>query len=162
MNSKLWILVPIVVPVAGALIVFSAAPSLHAEAEAAASSAQQAAPKPVEDDMHEFMEYVFQPTYLRLKASMAAAPADNAGWKAVKADALVLAEGGNLLLLRKPEEDAAAWNATSAAVRELGSMLYQAAKQKDYPNARKHYEAMLLKCNRCHDKFAGGEHQLAP
>ncbi len=32
---------------------------------------------PVEDSMHEFMEYVFQPTYLRLKQSMAAAPADN-------------------------------------------------------------------------------------
>ena len=29
---------------------------------------------PVEDSMHEFMEYVFQPTYLRLKASMATAP----------------------------------------------------------------------------------------
>ena len=31
---------------------------------------------PVEDSMHEFMEYVFQPTYLRLKASMAAAPVE--------------------------------------------------------------------------------------
>ena len=30
---------------------------------------------PVEESMHEFMEYVFQPTYLRLKQSMAAAPA---------------------------------------------------------------------------------------
>jgi hypothetical protein len=112
--------------------------------------------------MHEFMEYVFQPTYLRLKQSMAAAPADNAGWKGVKADSLVLAEGGNLLLLRTPEEESAAWNETSAAVRDLGGELYQAAKKKDYPTARKHYEAMLIKCNSCHDKFAGGEHQLAP
>ena len=37
---------------------------------------------------------------------MAAAPADNAGWKAVKSDALILAEGGNLLLLRQPPDEA--------------------------------------------------------
>jgi hypothetical protein len=29
---------------------------------------------PVESDMHEFMEYVFSPTYERLKASMASLP----------------------------------------------------------------------------------------
>jgi hypothetical protein len=39
---------------------------------------------PVEDSMHEFMEYVFQPTWLRLKVSMATAPTDNKGWKALK------------------------------------------------------------------------------
>ena len=41
---------------------------------------------PVEDSMHEFMEYVFQPTYPRLKHSMMAVPADNKGWKAIKSD----------------------------------------------------------------------------
>src|SRR5579862_5043618 len=60
---------------------------------------------PVDRSMHEFMEYYFQPTYLRLKPVMAAAPADNAGWKAIKADSLLLAEGGNLLLLRTPLRD---------------------------------------------------------
>ena len=34
----------------------------------------------VEDSMHEFMEYVFQPTYKRLKVSMATEPEDKAGW----------------------------------------------------------------------------------
>jgi hypothetical protein len=129
---------------------------------AAGAAVLAAAPQPVEPDMHEFMEYLFQPTYRRLKLSMASAPADNAGWKAIKADSLILAEGGNLLLGRAPDGDAAAWDALSVAVRELGGQLYQAAKNKDFDTARGHYQAMLLKCNACHDQFAGGEHQLTP
>ena len=51
----------------------------------------------VEDSMHEFMEYVYQPTYKRLKTSMKAEPADRNGWKAIKADSLILAESANRL-----------------------------------------------------------------
>jgi hypothetical protein len=146
--------------IGGALLALNAGLAAPVRAESPAQSAAQGLP--VEKDMHEFMEYVFQPTYKRLKLAMAAAPAENAAWKGIKADALILAEGGNLLLLRAPEKDAAAWNELSAAVREAGGKLYQAAKQKDYPAARPHYEAMLKKCNACHDQFADGEHQLAP
>ena len=117
---------------------------------------------PVEQSMHEFMEYVFQPTYLRLKAQMAAEPPDNKAWKAVKSDALILAEGGNLLLIRQPEKDTKSWQDLSAQVRGLGGELYQAAKKKDYKSAHQHYKAMLIKCNACHQQFAKGEHQLEP
>ena len=72
--------------------------------------AQAAEPgEPVEESMHEFMEYVFQPTYKRLKTQMAAEEKNNAAWKAVKSDSLILAESSNLLLLRLPKEDAKAW-----------------------------------------------------
>ncbi|MBW3600878.1 MAG: hypothetical protein KY475_26880 [Planctomycetes bacterium] len=135
---------------------------LLAVAGAESPTASADPPKPVEDDMHEFMEYAFQPTYRRLKEAMAATPADNAGWKAIKADALLLAEGGNLLLLRTPAENPEVWREHSVAVRELGGKLYQAGKTRDFPAGRKHYEAMLKSCNRCHDEFADGEHQLAP
>jgi hypothetical protein len=126
--------------------------------------AQSPAPKsqPVESDMHEFMEYVFQPTYKRLQKSIAAEPADKAGWKGIKADSLILAEAGNLLLDRGPKEGASEWNALSASMREDGSKLYQAAKAKDFKVARQHYELMITKCNNCHDKFAEGKHQLTP
>ena len=116
----------------------------------------------VEPDLHEFMEYVFQPTFNRLKPVMATAPADNQGWKAIKADSLILAEGGNLLLIRQPEEDAADWAKHSVQVRDLGGQLYRAAKAKDYANARKHYEAMVRNCNACDQQFADGEHILTP
>lgn len=117
---------------------------------------------PVEKSMHEFMEYFFQPTYLRLKPVMAAAPSDNAGWKAIKADSLILAEGGNLLLLRTPLRDPAKWNESSVAVRDAAGQLYKAARKKDFDACRKTYEQMLTNCNSCHKRFAGGKHMLAP
>ncbi|MCC9607401.1 hypothetical protein LOC68_12955 [Blastopirellula sp. JC732] len=124
--------------------------------------ANAAEPKPVESDMHEFMEYVYQPTYKRLKPAMAAEPKENAVWKEIKSTSLILAESGNLLLSRAPEEGAAEWNEYSIATRELGGDLYRAAKKKDYAAATTAYKAMLQKCNACHTKFAHGEHQLAP
>ena len=117
---------------------------------------------PVESDMHEFMEYVFQPTYKRLKTAMASKPANNQDWKGIKADSLILAEAGNLMLIRKPEEDAADWSKHSIQVRDFGGQMYRAAKAKDYQLAKKHYESMISNCNACHHQFAGGEHILKP
>ena len=111
--------------------------------------------------MHEFMEYVFEPPYKRLRTAMASDP-DNAGWKAIKSDSLILAEAGNLLLLRHPEDNEASWREHSVAVRDLGKEFYTAARKKDYAAAKKGYTVLLQKCNSCHDKFAGGEHQLKP
>ncbi len=130
--------------------------------QAAPPETTSGAAKPVESDMHEFMEYVFQPTFKRLKPVMAAEPADNAAWKTIKADGLILAEGGNLLLIRQPKDDAADWVNHSVQVRDFGGQLYRAAKAKDYTNARKHYESMVKNCNACHQQFAGGEHILTP
>ena len=104
----------------------------------------------------------FEPAYTRLQAAMAKEPADNGGWKAIKGESLQLAEGGNLLLIRTPQDDASIWREMSAAVRGAGGELYAAAKKKDFVASRKSYETLLLKCNACHDKFAGGEHQLSP
>ncbi len=116
----------------------------------------------VEDSMHEFMEYVFQPTYRRLKAAMATEPADNKGWKAIKSDALILAESCNLLFVRTPDEDAADWNKHSAASRTDGASLYQAARTKDFAKATTAYKAMLNNCNACHRQFEDGKHILEP
>jgi mono/diheme cytochrome c family protein len=134
----------------------------HPSVVGADAGSDQAAPQPVEDDMHEFMEYVFEPTYKRLKAVMAAEPADNAAWKAIKSDSLILAEGANLLLIRGPKENAGAWNEYSAAVREHGGQFYRAAQQKDFAQAAAGYKTMLTHCNACHQKFADGKHQLTP
>jgi hypothetical protein len=116
----------------------------------------------VEDSMHEFMEYVYQPTYKRLKASMAAEPSDNAGWKAIKADSLVLAESTNLLLIRTPEENGGEWDKAAVATRKLAAELYRAAGKKEFETATTAYKSMLTNCNACHKTFAEGKHQLTP
>jgi hypothetical protein len=117
---------------------------------------------PVEGDMHEFMEYVCEPPYKRLKVALATAPTENSVWKAVKSDSLILAESGNLLIGRPSEKDAADWLKHAMGVRETGGALYKAAKKKDPAEARKQWELMLNQCNACHNQFAGGEHQLTP
>jgi hypothetical protein len=118
--------------------------------------------QPVEDSMHEFMEYVFQPAYLRLKATMAAAPADNKGWKAIKSDALILAESCNLLFGRAPEDKAADWKGHAKAAREKGGQLYAAAKAKDFAATGTAWKTMLESCNACHKQFEDGKHILQP
>jgi len=117
---------------------------------------------PVEKSMHEFMEYVFQPTYLRLKQSMATAPTDNKGWKAVKSDSLILAESCNLLFSRAPEEGHADWIAHAKASREKGGALYAAAAAKDFTAADTAWKSMLESCNGCHKQFEEGKHILKP
>ena len=118
--------------------------------------------QPVDDDMHHFMEYVFEPSYKRLQAAMAAEPSDKQAWKRIKGDALTLAECANLLAMRMPKEGGYGWKPFSLQVRGHGSQLYQAARKSDYPAARKAYTSMLQQCNACHKKFADGEHQLTP
>ena len=117
--------------------------------------------QPVDEDIHHFMEYVFEPNYKRLKAALATEPADKQVWKGIKGDALTLAECANLLAMRVPE-DGYMWKDISLRVRGQGSQLYQAARKSDYASARKAYTSMLQQCNACHKKFADGKHQLTP
>ncbi len=117
---------------------------------------------PVEDSMHEFMEYVFQPTWLRLKASMAATPVDNKGWKALKSDSLILAESCNLLFARKPDEHGEDWVKHATASKTHGAELYKAAKEKNFEAATMAYKSMLNNCNACHKQFEDGKHILQP
>ncbi|HIE99105.1 MAG: hypothetical protein ABGZ23_08325 [Fuerstiella sp.] len=119
-------------------------------------------PEVVEDSMHEFMEYVFQPTYRRLKVTMAAEPVDNSGWKALKSDSLILAESCNLLFARLPEKNADDWARHATASRSEGSALYQAARGKDFVKATSAYKRMLNNCNACHRQFENGKHILVP
>lgn len=117
---------------------------------------------PVEESMHEFMEYVFEPTYLRLKATMANAPADNKGWKALKSDSLILAESCNLLFVRRPDEHAEDWTKHAIAAKARGAELYKAAREKNFETASTAYKAMLNNCNACHKQFEEGKHILQP
>ncbi len=114
----------------GMLATWALSVFLSGHAVAPAALADEAAlGTPVEDDMHEFMEYVFQPTYLRLKASMAELSASQADWKAIKSDALILAESANLLGGRHSEGETL-WQQHATATRQAArhSMQRQRAR----------------------------------
>ena len=118
--------------------------------------------KPIDVNMHDFMEGVFQAPYKRLKIAMAQEPKDNAAWKAIRSDALILAEGGNLLLSRQPEENKGDWIKHSELSRDAGGEFVAAAKKKDFAAAKVAYEKMLTHCNDCHKQFEEGKHILTP
>lgn len=118
--------------------------------------------KPIDVNMHDFMEGVFQAPYKRLKVAMAQEPKDNAAWKALRSDALILAEGGNLLLSRLPEENKADWIKHSELSRDAGGEFVAAAKKKDFAASKSAYEKMLIHCNDCHKQFEEGRHILTP
>lgn len=117
---------------------------------------------PVDTNMHDFMEAMFQTPYRRLKEAMANEPKDNNGWRAVRSDLLILAEGSNLLVLRKQEKDQSKWDEFSLASKKAGEAAFKAGKKKNFAETRKAYESMLVQCNDCHKMFADGKHQLAP
>lgn len=118
--------------------------------------------QPVEPSMHEFMEYVFQPAYLRLKESLKSAPASNTAWRPVKSDALILAESCNLLLSRRPEEHGDDWVRHAVASRTRGAEFYAAAKARNFDQAVSTFGTMLESCNACHRQFEEGKHILKP
>ncbi len=155
----------VLVPTIASMIVITHAPvpATFAQAPSGESSNElESELVPVEGDMHEFMEYVFQPTYKRLKESMAMSEKDNAAWKRIKSDSLILAEGGNLLLFRGQDSESQDWNKHATTVRKFGGQLYQAAKQKNQADSENAYRTMIQHCNACHQDFADGEYQLAP
>lgn len=164
MAKPRWVIFALVVPVvmAGVFWPVGSPAGRRGVVRADAPAPADAQTRPVEDEMHEFMEYVFEPPYKRLKASLAAEPSNKKAWQAVKADSLTLAEAGNLLLIREPDDEVELWVQFAVAVRQLGGQLYGAAKKKNFTAARQHYRTLLARCNRCHDEFADGEHQLTP
>ena len=118
--------------------------------------------KPVDVNMHDFMEGMFQAPYRRLKTAMEKEPMEPPAWKSLRSDALILAEGCNLLLTRLPEKDIEDWKKHSIEARQAGEQVVLAGKAKDFSKARASYETMLNHCNACHRQFENGKHILAP
>ena len=121
--------------------------------------------KPI-DSMHHFMEYVFEPRYKELKQALAAEPVDKQTWKKIKVSSLTLAEAANLLITRPPneaqEDQKALWSGYARDVRSEATVVFQAARKKQFASVRNAFHSTIQKCNACHQMFAEGEYQLEP
>ena len=117
---------------------------------------------PAVDNMHHFMEYISQPAYRQLKETLATEPENRRAWKKVKSPALVLAETSALVAERVPEgateEQIKEWRSISMDVYQSAKALYKSAG--DYEKAKESYSVMIDNCNRCHQVFEDGKHQL--
>lgn len=78
-------------------------------------------------------------------------PTEAEAWGFARGQALLVAETGNLLMLRPPKgtgrDD---WLGYAGDLRDAADKLARAAVAKDYPKARAGLAAVANVCNRCH------------
>lgn len=98
------------------------------------------------------MEGLAVPNSRALGKLLAAKPKDAEVWGFARGQALLLAETGNLLLLRPAKVAGTddAWAANAMELRERAAALAGAAAAKDYLQARAALAAVANACNRCH------------
>lgn len=82
-------------------------------------------------------------------------PKDDAGWHFARGQALLVAETGNLLMMRPPQgrDQQDTWMAHSAELRDNSAALARALAAKDYVNSRTALATTANTCNRCHQTF---------
>jgi hypothetical protein len=75
-------------------------------------------------------------------------------WKFARGQALLIAEGGNLLMLRPPKNQGEqAWFERSMELRGLATQLAQVIARKDLERGRASLKTLANSCNRCHQTF---------
>jgi hypothetical protein len=81
-------------------------------------------------------------------------PTELEAWVFMRGQALLIAETGNLLLLRPPRSQGQeAWLAHAGQLRESATRLARAAADRDYERSKAGLLEVANACNRCHQTF---------
>jgi hypothetical protein len=100
------------------------------------------------------MEGLLQANFRGLEKNLRQPPTDQETWTFVRGEALLIAETGNLLMLRPPKiEGQDAWLTSAAELREKATGLAKSAAARDADRCRKTLTEMAGICNRCHQTF---------
>jgi hypothetical protein len=100
------------------------------------------------------MEGLNLPNFRGLDRLLRERPKDAEAWKFVRGQALLIAEAGNLLLLRPPRSKGRqTWFSRAAELRDAGRRLAESAAARDYARSRADLVSLANTCNRCHHSF---------
>jgi hypothetical protein len=100
------------------------------------------------------MEGLADPNYRALEKLLKDKPADAEAWSFARGQALLVAETGNLLLLRPPRNAGeAAWMARATQLRDAAKALAARAGKNDLAGTRAGVLKLAGACNRCHETF---------
>jgi hypothetical protein len=101
------------------------------------------------------MEGLTLPNYRGLAEHVDKKPANVEGWTVVRGQALLIAESGNLLMLRPPKNQQGqdAWMRHATDLREAGTDVARQAANRDLDKTRAALGALTNTCNRCHQTF---------
>ena len=94
------------------------------------------------------------PNYHSLEKLLKQKPADADTWTFMRGQSLLIAETGNLLLLRPPRNGGRdAWNQDAMDLRTAAGDLAHKAGDRDYEGSVAGLKRVASVCNRCHETF---------
>jgi hypothetical protein len=100
------------------------------------------------------MEGLTQPNFQGLEKLLRARPREDEAWTFARGQALLIAETGNLLLLRPPRQQGQAdWVERAADLRTKATRLARSTANRDYDASRVGLVELGNACNRCHETF---------
>lgn len=101
------------------------------------------------------MEGLTQPNYRALEKHLQGkGPPDADTWKFARGQALLIAETGNLLLLRPPRNSGRdAWMRRAMDLRQSAADLAGRLRSRDLEGSRTALTDLTAKCNACHQTF---------
>lgn len=100
------------------------------------------------------MEGLLQPNFRGLEGILKEKPASDEAWTFARGQALLMAETGNLLLLRPPHNQGRdIWQQRAMDLRSAATNLARLVAARDFERSRAHMLIVANVCNRCHQTF---------
>ena len=100
------------------------------------------------------MEGIAQVNFQGLEKNLKNADIDAEGWTFARGQALLVAECGNLLMLRPPKNSGQdAWMRTASELRDNASSLSRVLATRDLARSRSGLNQLATTCNKCHQSF---------
>ena len=139
---------------AAAILLAVAAPALTQPKGKPAAPAAPPRPAPKLEPVAEtrlLMEGLNLSNFRGLERLLKDKPADVEAWTFIRGQALLIAETGNLLMLRPPKGDGQdAWLERAAGLREAATALARSAAARDHDKSQRGLVGVANACNRCH------------
>jgi len=143
---------PLLVAVAGALVYVGNAAPQPAPRGAPAGRVRPKLEPVAETRL--LMEGLLHSNFRGLENHLKQQPADNDTWAFVRGQALLIAESGNLLMLRPPKNAGQdLWMDRAADLRELAVRAAQQAAARDLERSQLALIDLAGACTRCHQSF---------
>ena len=131
---------------------FAAAALLFAAAAQTEEPAPRSAvPKPV-GDVTEIMKAMTVPASNAIWSVGRNPPADAKTWEALRNNAVLLGESGNLLLIGGRAKNDEIWRETSLTMVEAGALALKAAKAENPDGVNDAGNLMVDACETCHER----------
>ncbi|HEY1304644.1 MAG TPA: hypothetical protein VGF24_13875 [Vicinamibacterales bacterium] len=100
--------------------------------------------------MKQLMLEIIHPSSNDVQLAASRAPATDQEWAALKRSAMILAESGNLLIMRNSAAD---WVSASRSLIDVGSAAYKAGESHDAKALGALADRLDASCTSCHQKF---------